>query len=148
VSSARALERFLTALHPQRQREHRLDVELGKAPGDREERRIADLRRQIGCASTERDDAVASQWRLFFALLAHTGVRIAEALGLRWEHVHLGDDPHLDVREQVYRGKRKHRPKSHHGIRELPLSPGMAVALDRHRRSSEYAGPAIPCLRR
>jgi integrase len=75
--------------------------------------------------------AVEPKWRLLFVLLAHTGLRIGEALGLRWEHVHLGDDPHLDVREQFYRSRRRLRPKSHHGVRTLPLSPGMAVALDR-----------------
>jgi integrase len=80
----------------------------------------------------------------FFALLTHTGIRIGEALGLRWESVHLGDDPYIDVREQVYRGERKQRPKSHHGIRRLPLSPGMALALDRHRRASEFDAPSAP----
>jgi integrase len=88
--------------------------------------------------------ALAPEWRVFFALLAHTGVRIGEALGLRWEHVHLGDDPHVDVREQVYRGQRKERPKSHHGVRSIPLSPDMAVALDRHRQASGYRGPRHP----
>jgi len=88
--------------------------------------------------------AVEPEWRTFFALLAHSGMRIGEALGLRWEHVHLGDDPKIDVREQIYRGQRKHRPKSHHGVRSLPLSPGMAIALDRHRRASEHAADSDP----
>jgi integrase len=88
--------------------------------------------------------AVRPEWRLLFALLAHTGVRIGEGLGLRWQHVHLGDDPHVDVREQVYRGERRHRPKSHHGVRSIPLSPDMAVALDRRRRDAEYAGEGDP----
>jgi integrase len=84
------------------------------------------------------------EWRTFFALLSHTGIRIGEAVGLRWRHVHLGDDPFLDVSEQVYRGERKQRPKSHHGIRRLPLSPGMAIALDRHRQTSSYTDAEHP----
>jgi len=97
---------------------------------------VAELERFLG--------VLEAQWRLLFVLLAHTGLRIGEALGLRWEHVHLGDDPHLDVREQFYRSKRRLRPKSHHGVRTLPLSPGLALALDRRRRSSEYSEPRHP----
>jgi integrase len=77
-------------------------------------------------------------------LPAHSGIRIEEALGLRWKHVHLGDDPYLDVMEQVYRGERKLRPKSHHGVRRLPLSPGIAVALDKHRQASGHGKPDDP----
>lgn len=32
-------------------------------------------------------------WRLFFEFLVHTGLRISEAVGLRWEHVDLGMRP-------------------------------------------------------
>ncbi len=89
-------------------------------------------------------EALEPQWRTCFALLSHTGLRIGELLGLQWQHVHLGDDPHVLVDGQVYRGKRKSRPKSHHGVRQLPLSPGMAVALDRYRRDSEYGESTDP----
>jgi integrase len=81
--------------------------------------------------------AVRPESRLLSALLAHTGVRIGDALGLRWQHVHLGDDPHSDLREQVYRGERRRQPKSRYGVRSIPLSPDMAVALDRRRRAAE-----------
>jgi integrase len=46
--------------------------------------------------------------------------------------------------EQVYRGERKLRPKSHHGVRRLPLSPGIAVALDKHRQASGHGKPDDP----
>jgi site-specific recombinase XerC len=52
-------------------------------------------------------NAMPEEWRAFFALLAQTGVRIGELLGLTWGHVHLGDDAHVMVAEQVYRGRRK-----------------------------------------
>lgn len=32
--------------------------------------------------------------------LTVTGVRIGEACGLRWEHVHLGDDPYIELHEK------------------------------------------------
>jgi integrase len=87
---------------------------------------------------------VPERYRLLFEFLGHTGVRIGEALGLRWQHVHLGDDPHVEIREQVYQGKRKARPKTHHSVRSLPLSPGMAQALAAHKAESEWTEPGHP----
>ena len=68
---------------------------------------------------------------LFFEFLCHTGLRISERAGLRWEHVDL-TRRRLRVREQVYRGKRK-KLKSKTGKRELPLSPAMTDRLLTHR---------------
>lgn len=72
--------------------------------------------------------------RTFFEFLAHTGLRIGEAAGLRWEHVTdlAGQRPYLRVSEQVCRGRRK-KLKSKKGKRDLPLSPGMATKLRAHR---------------
>lgn len=67
-------------------------------------------------------------WRLFFEFLVHTGLRISEAVGLRWEHVDLGNRPRVLVREQFYEGNRS-RLKSKRGRRDVPLSPGMAERL-------------------
>jgi integrase len=77
-----------------------------------------------------------------FELLAHTGLRISEAVGLTWEHVDLGDRPRVRVREQVYRGERK-RLKSGHGSRDIPLSSGMARRLLEHRCDT-YRGDKRP----
>ncbi|HEY1854076.1 MAG TPA: tyrosine-type recombinase/integrase [Solirubrobacterales bacterium] len=74
---------------------------------------------------------------LFFEFMAHTGLRISEAAGLRWEHVDLAAG-RLRVREQVYRGKRK-KLKSKRGKRDLPLSPGMVSRLLAHRAAT-YEG--------
>ncbi len=81
-------------------------------------------------------------WRLFFEFLTHTGLRISEAFGLRWEHLDLGEDPKVKVREQFYRGKRR-KLKSGAGKRDLPLSPGMTARLLAHRRDA-YKGPKTP----
>jgi integrase len=87
--------------------------------------------------------AIPEDWRLFFELLAHTGLRISEAIGLTWEHLELGGDrPRLLVREQVYRGKRR-KLKSGAGRRDIPLSSGMASRLLARRRD-KYKGPDMP----
>jgi integrase len=85
--------------------------------------------------------AIPADWRLFFEFLAHTGLRISEALGLRWEHLDLGDDPKVRVREQFYRGKRR-KLKSGAGRRDIPLSPGMASRLLAHRRAGRRGAKA------
>jgi integrase len=86
--------------------------------------------------------ALPEDWRLFFEFLAATGLRISEAVGLTWEHADLGDRPHVQVREQIYEGRRK-RLKSHAGRRDVPLSQGMAARLLAHRRD-HYQGPKGP----
>jgi integrase len=86
--------------------------------------------------------ALPERWRLFHEFLAHTGLRISEAVGLRWEHVELGDRPHVKVREQFYRAKRR-KLKSDSGRRDVPLSAGMVEKLLAHRRDS-YGGPEAP----
>jgi integrase len=89
--------------------------------------------------------ALPPSWRLFHVLLAHTGVRIGEALGLTWADVHLGDDPRIEVREQVTgRGERKPRPKSHHSVRTIPLSPELARGLADWKQSAGFTAPGDP----
>lgn len=86
--------------------------------------------------------ALPDEHHLFFEFLAHTGLRISEVAGLRWEHVDLSAG-RLRVREQVYRGKRK-KLKSKSGSRDLPLSPGMVVKLHAHRaRTYEGEGASV-----
>ena len=75
-------------------------------------------------------------WRLFFEFLVHTGLRISEAIGLRWEHIDLGERPRVLVREQCYEGKRS-RLKSRRGKRDVPLSAGMTERL-RAERAADY----------
>ncbi|MHB8492641.1 MAG: tyrosine-type recombinase/integrase, partial [Solirubrobacteraceae bacterium] len=85
--------------------------------------------------------AMPERWRCFFTLLVQTGVRVSEALGLTWEHVHLGDDPHITVIEQVRRGQRK-RLKTDASRARVPLSPTMAAWLAAMR--PEGAAPDAP----
>lgn len=77
--------------------------------------------------------AVRVEWRLFFELLAHTGLRIGEAVELRWgRDVVLGERPHLRVRWQFADG-RVCEPKTRYGKRDIPLSPGLAAKLSLER---------------
>lgn len=82
--------------------------------------------------------AMPEQWRAFLMLLVQTGVRIGELLGLTWQHVHLGDDPHILVAEQVYKGQRK-RLKTDASMARVPLSPAMASWLAELRPENSAA---------
>jgi integrase len=88
-------------------------------------------------------DTKAADWAGFFEFLIHTGLRISEAVGLRWEHLVLtGEHPRVKVREQLYKGRRK-KLKSKSGKRDVPLSPDMTTRLLARRRD-HYGGPAGP----
>jgi integrase len=86
--------------------------------------------------------ALPAEWRLFFEFLAHTGLRISEAIALRWEHLDLGERPRVFVREQCHERGRK-RLKSRQGRRDIPLSAGMRDRLLARRRDS-YRGEDAP----
>jgi integrase len=66
-------------------------------------------------------------WRLFFEFLAHTGLRIGEAVALTWGDVDLGERQ-VRVRRRLYRG-RLDRPKSKYGRRKVRISEGLARQL-------------------
>jgi integrase len=78
--------------------------------------------------------------RLFFQVLAATGLRISEARALQWRHMHLdGSDPHVKVRRALVKGHMG-KPKSKYGKREIPLHHDMVIALRRHHKDSEWPG--------
>jgi len=78
-------------------------------------------------------DEVPVKWRPLFELLAATGLRISEALGLRWSDLVLdGDTPHLRVRRAIVKGAIV-APKSRHGARLVPLPTDLAAMLRAHR---------------
>jgi integrase len=87
--------------------------------------------------------ALPQEWTLFFVVLAHSGLRVSELLGLRWAGVHLADDPHLTITEQVYEGRRKGL-KSANAYRRIPLSPDLARALGDWRSSADCADDEDP----
>jgi integrase len=72
--------------------------------------------------------AIPKRHRLIFEILAGTGCRISEALGLEWRD--LGDDgTTLRIERQWYRGTLKRNTKTEAGARTIELSPELAAKL-------------------
>lgn len=83
---------------------------------------------------------VPDRHRPLVKLLASTGLRISEALALRWQDVELdGSQPRVKVRRAYVKG-RYNPPKSKHGRRDVPISHDIVIDLRRHRKASEWAG--------
>jgi integrase len=81
---------------------------------------------------------VDPRWRLFFELLAATGLRVSEAIALRWRDLHFdGDRPAVRVRRARVRGVYG-SPKSRHGVRDVPLDFELVRALRERRTASEW----------
>jgi integrase len=70
---------------------------------------------------------VPEDWRLFYAFLLQTGLRISEAIELRWRDVDFGA-VRFTVTRRFYRGKVA-PPKSKYGRRAIRLTPALAKAL-------------------
>jgi len=87
--------------------------------------------------------------RVLFDLLASTGLRISEAIGLQWRHVHLdGSSPHVKVRRAIVKGVIA-APKSKRSRRDVPITPALVVSLRRSHRDTEWPGeddPVFPSL--
>jgi integrase len=66
--------------------------------------------------------------RLFFEFLAPSGLRIGEAIALRWSDVDF-NRRRVSVERRYYRGTFD-KPKSNYGRRKVPLSEGLAVELE------------------
>lgn len=67
-------------------------------------------------------------WRLFFEFLAQSGLRIGEAVALRWSDVDF-DRRRIRVRRRYYRGTFA-SPKSKYGRRDVPISRHIAAELE------------------
>jgi integrase len=81
---------------------------------------------------------VPDGWAPFFELLASTGLRVSEAIALRWMDLELDGQPCLWVRRSVVGGVIG-APKSRFGRRCIPLDSTLATQLVAHRdpRSGE-----------
>ncbi len=76
----------------------------------------------------------------FFRLLASTGLRISEAVALRWRDLTLdGSTPHLRVRRGYVRGVYG-PPKSQHSRRSVPLAASLVSELRVRKRDTEWPG--------
>ena len=83
---------------------------------------------------------VPAKHRLLFELVAATGVRISEALALRWGDLELdGERPAVRVRRAYVKGHFK-PPKSRYGKRTVPVDFGMVRALRKAQATAERPG--------
>lgn len=74
------------------------------------------------------------EWRTFVRFLAETGLRVGEAIALRWSDVDLGRR-RINVRRRFYKGDLA-PPKSRYGKRTVPLSAGLGRELWLRRGSA------------
>jgi len=82
-------------------------------------------------------------WRVFFRLLAATGLRVSEALALDVKHLVLtGSRPHVKVRRALGPDGMD-RPKSRHGVRDVPLPQPIVHELREHLAGLLDPAPAI-----
>jgi integrase len=88
---------------------------------------------------------IPDRWRTFYAFLAETGLRIGEAIELRWRDVDLGRR-RIRVERQFYRGSVR-RPKSRYGVRDVPLTETMAKELWRLRAGASEDALVFPAER-
>ena len=79
-------------------------------------------------------------YRLMFEVLAYSGLRIGELLGLTWADVDLHNGT-LHVHRQLSR-QRLHRPlKTERGVREVLLAPAMILRLRERWLASAFKTP-------
>jgi len=99
------------------------ELDLGK-PGHPEQRYFTEeqLQRII--------EGAKGQYRVLFALLAGTGMRIGEASGLHVDDLDL-DNCVIHVRRGVWNG-RELSPKTVNAVREIDIDPGLADLLMQH----------------
>jgi integrase len=84
--------------------------------------------------------AIPERHRLVFEVMAGTGCRISEALGLEWRDLEQrGGATSLRIERQWYRGKLKPNTKTDAGARTVELSPELATKL--WARGADSIGP-------
>jgi integrase len=87
-------------------------------------------------------EKIAPEWQLFVTLVAHTGMRIGEAVAVQWDDVDFGVG-RLNVRRRWYRGTFA-APKSRYGRRSIPLTESMSRALwERRKQAPDARGGAL-----
>lgn len=101
----------------------RLGGGVGEEQGRIDRFTDAELKTILSAAETD-------QLRPLWVLLARTGLRLGEAVGLRWRDLTLDRDrPRLTVAQQLDKWGTIVRPKSRHGLRTVGLRPEVVDAL-------------------
>ncbi len=103
-------------------------AEKVKAMSEEELAALLDAVRCPRCRQGRTDECEQCYYhRSFFEFLAQTGLRIGEAIELRWKDIDLGKRT-VKVQRRFYRG-RVAPPKSKYGRRTVKLAPAMAQLL-------------------
>ena len=120
--------------------------------------RDIDLPHRSGANGSEPDDrraltreqlatflqVVHPRHRVFFQLLAATGLRVSEVIALQWQHLELdGSSPHVKVRRGIVRGK-VGALKTRHSRCDVPIAHELVRALRQHHTDSEWPGESDP----
>ncbi len=82
---------------------------------------------------------VPERYGVFFQVLALTGVRAGEILGLQWKHVDLTKEQ-MRIEQSLWRGQLI-APKTKGSIRTINLGAVLVSALKRHREAAECKKP-------
>lgn len=115
--------------------------ERPKQKSRRKGRRLSPGELDCVLAAAER---VTPSFAPLVTLLAYTGVRIREALGLRWEDVDL-DGATIRLRWQLAKDDRTRAAlKTDAGARDLPILPALRRRLIEHRLASPWTRPGDP----
>lgn len=85
-------------------------------------------------------DAIPDRHRLLFELVAETGARKGEALGLTWQDVDL-DAATVTFEYQLVRSGQRERLKTKRSRRCLEVAPQLVGKLRAHRLASKLTGP-------
>jgi integrase len=84
--------------------------------------------------------AAEEPWRLPLTVLALSGLRVSELLGLVWSDIDL-DAGVLHVRAQLQRNTSERvEPKTPEAVREIDVLPELVAALRRHKLASPASG--------
>ncbi len=95
---------------------------------DEDEDAKALSREQVGALL----EMVPARYALLVLLVASTGLRISEAIGLQRRHLRLdGSRPHVRVRRAIVK-RRVEAPKTRHGKRTVALAPALVSRLRDH----------------
>jgi integrase len=110
-------------------------IEKPRQVSKREHRRLTDAEVRGLC------EAATPRYKPVVSTLAWTGLRVSEALGLRWEDV---DFEHrvIRVRYQLDESGKLKPPKTKAGKRTIPLLPTLEQELRNHRRNQLALGLA------
>ena len=100
------------------------------------------VRSEVAVESPTRAETVRVV-RLLTQFLLLTGARVGEALALLWDD--FGDSPkfeHVSITKRIYKGD-PGKPKSTHGIRDVPLTPSLRASLRRERQGAPGEAPVF-----